>query len=158
METKEIKNPFDKLYEQTEELKQEQKCLVDDATFGNLDVSAVERSNARILEINELLKEKEEAEQLLFKMAKKTDGEYNSEPLTVFKQVLPKKGYLLTKVVKCKYCDLISVLTSKVAYIVNTYNDSALEPVCENCFEIQREKQENKIKKQEDADKRCNVS
>lgn len=158
METKEVKNPFDKIYELAEELKQEQQCLVEDAVYGNLDSSAVERSNNRILEIKEELKELEISEQNLLKMAKKTDAEYENEPLTVFKKELPKKGYLLTKIVKCKYCDLISLLTNKVAYIVNIYNDSVVEPICENCYEIQKEKYDLKQTKTNNADKGRNIS
>lgn len=153
METKEVKNPFDKLYELAEELKQEQQCLAEDAIYGNLDSASVERSNTRILEIKEELKELEISEQTLLKMAKKTDADYASEPMTIFKKELPKKGYLLTKIVKCKYCDLISLLTSKVAFIVNTYNDSAVEPICENCYEIQKERYDLKQIKNKNADK-----
>lgn len=144
----EIKNPFEKLYDQANELKVEQQCLTDDIIFGNLSTDAVERSNARLLEIKSELEELKDMEELLLKISQKSDEVYEKEPLTIFKKELPKKSYLIEKTVKCAYCDIISLLTNKVAYVINIYNDSKVEPICENCYQIKKEITLNKIKKQ----------
>lgn len=148
MEDKEVKNPFEKLFEQMAELKLKQQCLMDDITVGNLDMLAVERSNQALLNIKNEIADLNKIEKLLQAMSQKTKKEHDEEIHTCFKQLLPPKHYLLLTAVRCKKCGIISVLTNKVAYIINDLNDSAVEAICENCYLIQKEKLERANQKQ----------
>ncbi len=61
MEKKLIKDPFEKLYEQMDDLRKKKQSLIDDLMYGNLSEDAAQRVNDNIAGL------KDELENLTFK-------------------------------------------------------------------------------------------
>jgi len=141
MEKNLIKDPFEKLYEQMNDVKMKHQSLVDDLLYGNLSSEASERTNDKIIGLKDELNDLAFKENLLYKMASKKDN--STEDIeTIFRKILPNKYYLVVNTVPCQECNLISLATNKVAYVINIYKDSEVAPICENCFTKQKEKYE----------------
>lgn len=141
MEKKLIKDPFEKLYEQMDDLRKKKQSLIDDLMYGNLSEDAAQRVNDNIAGLKDELENLTFKENLLYKMAAKKDTP-TEDLTTAFSLILPYKYYLTVNTVTCQECDLIALATNKVAYLINIYNGSEVVPLCENCLIKQKEKYE----------------
>ncbi len=74
MEKKLIKDPFEKLYEQMDDLRKKKQSLIDDLMYGNLSEDAAQRVNDNIAGLKDELENLTFKENLLYKMAAKKDS------------------------------------------------------------------------------------